>query len=122
MNRNSGRNTKKWKSRAKTSTDQRRFKAANAATGANQTELLDNNENHEPKPANDDDDDLVIQDIDGSNDDAIQEDSIMDIEDLIDVAKDEKGCPYYAARVTANDAQVSALKMCQKDSNTNKPK
>lgn len=33
--------------------------------------------------------------------------SIMDIEDLIDVAKVEKGCPYYAARAAAKDAQVS---------------
>lgn len=33
--------------------------------------------------------------------------SIMDIEDLIDVAKVEKGCPYYAARMAAKDAQVT---------------
>lgn len=32
--------------------------------------------------------------------------SIMDIEDLIEVAKEEKGCPYYAARAAAKDAQV----------------
>lgn len=32
--------------------------------------------------------------------------SIMDIEDLIQVAKSEKGCPYYAARTAAKDAQV----------------
>lgn len=32
--------------------------------------------------------------------------SIMDIEDLIEVAKIEKGCPYYAARAAAKDAQV----------------
>lgn len=32
--------------------------------------------------------------------------SIMDIEDLIEVAKSEKGCPYYAARAAAKDAQV----------------
>lgn len=32
--------------------------------------------------------------------------SIMDIEDLIEVAKNEKGCPYYAARAAAKDAQV----------------
>lgn len=36
-------------------------------------------------------------------------DSIMDIEDLIDVAKEEKGCPYYAARNAAKDAQVRIL-------------
>lgn len=36
--------------------------------------------------------------------------SIMDIEDLIAVAKSEKGCPYYAARAAAKDAQVKALK------------
>lgn len=35
--------------------------------------------------------------------------SIMDIEDLIEVAKIEKGCPYYAARAAAKDAQVSTL-------------
>lgn len=33
-------------------------------------------------------------------------DSIMDIEDLVELAKDEKGCPYYAARMAAKDAQV----------------
>lgn len=32
--------------------------------------------------------------------------SVMDIEDLIEVAKIEKGCPYYAARAAAKDAQV----------------
>lgn len=32
--------------------------------------------------------------------------SIMDIEDLIQTAKIEKGCPYYAARAAAKDAQV----------------
>lgn len=34
-------------------------------------------------------------------------DSIMDIEDLVKTAKEEKGCPYYAARNAAKDAQVS---------------
>lgn len=33
-------------------------------------------------------------------------DSIMDIEDLIEMAKTEKGCPYYGARNAAKDAQV----------------
>lgn len=37
-------------------------------------------------------------------------DSIMDIEDLIQVAKSEKGCPYYAARAAAKDAQVFSKK------------
>lgn len=32
--------------------------------------------------------------------------SIMDIEDLVQMAKIEKGCPYYAARAAAKDAQV----------------
>lgn len=32
--------------------------------------------------------------------------SIMDIEDLLQTAKNEKGCPYYAARAAAKDAQV----------------
>lgn len=32
--------------------------------------------------------------------------SIMDIEDLIEYAKTEKGCPYYGARSAAKDAQV----------------
>lgn len=35
-------------------------------------------------------------------------DSIMDIEELIEEAKVEKACPYYAARQAAKDAQVSA--------------
>lgn len=33
--------------------------------------------------------------------------SIMDIEDLVETAKELKGCPYYAARNAAKDAQVS---------------
>lgn len=32
--------------------------------------------------------------------------SIMDIEDLVKMAKSEKGCPYYGARAAAKDAQV----------------
>lgn len=32
--------------------------------------------------------------------------SVMDIEELIEEAKFEKGCPYYAARMAAKDAQV----------------
>lgn len=35
--------------------------------------------------------------------------SIMDIEDLIQVARAEKGCPYYAARAAAKDAEVYNL-------------
>lgn len=38
--------------------------------------------------------------------------SIMDIEDLIEMAKEEKGCPYYAARNAAKDAQVSHSIQC----------
>lgn len=30
----------------------------------------------------------------------------MDIEDLVEVSKAEKGCPYYAARAAAKDAEV----------------
>lgn len=33
--------------------------------------------------------------------------SIMDIEDLVEMAKKEKGCAYYAARNAAKDAQVN---------------
>lgn len=35
--------------------------------------------------------------------------SIMDIEDLVESAKEEKGCPYYAARNAAKDAQVRLI-------------
>lgn len=30
----------------------------------------------------------------------------MDIEQLVDAGRKEKGCPYYAARMAANTAQV----------------
>lgn len=36
-------------------------------------------------------------------------DSIMDIEELIEEAKTEKACPYYAARQAAKDAQVGRM-------------
>lgn len=36
-------------------------------------------------------------------------DGILDIEQIIEEAKKEKGCPYYASRVSAKDAQVVML-------------
>lgn len=55
---------KKWKNQMKTSANQRRFKAG--ASTSNEKELLDNDENA-VKPA-EDDEDLVIQDKDDSDD------------------------------------------------------
>lgn len=38
---------------------------------------------------------------------AVGSEAIIDIEELIQVGKDEEACPYYAARQAAADAQVS---------------
>lgn len=42
---------------------------------------------------------------------------IMDIEELIEEAKIEKGCPYYATRQAAKDAQVSQCTLFKKKKN-----
>lgn len=63
---------KKWKNQMKTSAGQRRYKATTSTT-ANEKELLENNENAS-KPADNDDDDLVIQDNDNSDDDECEQD------------------------------------------------
>lgn len=63
---------KKWKNQMKTSAGQRRYKATTSTT-ANEKELLENNENAS-KPADNDDEDLVIQDNDNSDDDECEQD------------------------------------------------
>ena len=65
---------KKWKNQQKTSNGQRRFKSTNS-TVASEKVLLDNDENT-PKPAGEqDDDDLVIQDGEDSDDNDCDQDA-----------------------------------------------
>lgn len=50
--------------------------------------------------------------------------AVVDIEELIRVARDEEGCPYYASRKAAQDAQVNTTRdwlriIFTKSNNTN---
>lgn len=40
---------------------------------------------------------------------AVGSEAVIDIEELIQVGKEEEACPYYAARQAADDAQVTIV-------------
>lgn len=40
---------------------------------------------------------------------AVANEAVVDIEELVQVAKEEEACPYYAARKAAEDAQVNII-------------